>query len=135
MGSGHYNIIVTNPDGRSDILQNAFTVGDAAPTILSITPNTAELGDLVDSFTINGQNFKTSGVKVTFVQASTEIDCTSATAIDSTKVTCGPVPFKTTNGAVIGTWDVKVLNIDGSQSGTMSQGFTLLNVTTTTSSS
>ena len=132
--SGDYNVRVMNPDTRSDTLQNAFTIGDAVPVISAISPDSAEMNETVDSFTIAGQNFKTSGVKITFILGSTVIDCTSATAVDSTKVTCGPVTFKKANGASVGLWDVKVLNIDGQQSGTVSQKFTITNSTTTSSS-
>lgn len=132
--SGDYNVLVINPDGRSDTLQNAFTIGNAAPVIYSITPNSAEMGDMIDSFTISGQNFKTTGVKVTLIQGATIFDCSSADVIDATKVTCGPVSFKTSNGAVVGAWDVRVLNIEGGQSGTLSQKFTLANATSTSSS-
>jgi hypothetical protein len=132
--AGHYNVLVTNPDGRSDTLQNVFTIGEGSPVITSISPSTAEMNEMVDSFTINGQNFKTTGVKVTFLLSSAVIDCTSADVVDTTKITCGPVSFKSSNGAAIGSWDVKVLNIEGQQSGTLSQKLIITNTTTTTSS-
>lgn len=127
---GKYNVRVANPDGRSDTLQNSFTVGPASPVISSISPNTAELNETVDSFTINGQNFATeSGVNVMFILGSVEIDCTSATALSSTRITCGPVELKKSlNNAQVGVWDIKVTNI-GAQSGTVSQKFTITNST------
>lgn len=127
---GKYNIRIANPDGRSDTLQNAFTIGAAGPVITSISPSSAGLNETVNSFTINGQNFATvSGVKVTFILGSVAIDCTSATAIDSTKITCGPIKFKKSlNNAQVGVWDIKVLNI-GQQSVTASQKFTINNST------
>jgi hypothetical protein len=129
---GHYNVLVTNPDGRSDSLQNAFTVGEGSPVVTSISPSTAEMGDMIDSFTINGQNFKTTGVKITFLLGSAVIDCTSAEVVDTTKITCGPVSFKSSNGAAAGSWDVSVLNIEGQQSGTLSQRLIITNSTATT---
>jgi len=129
--SGKYNVRVVNPDGRSDTLQNAFTIGAASPVLSSIYPNTAELNETVDSFTLSGQNFASeSGVKVTFILGSVEIDCSSANALSSAKITCGPVKFsKSLNNAQTGVWDIKVLNI-GDQSVTASQKFTLTNSTT-----
>jgi len=128
--SGKYNVRVANPDGRSDTLQNAFTIGAASPVLSSIYPNTAELNETIESFTLSGQNFATeSGVKVTFILGSVEIDCSSANALSSAKITCGPVKFsKSLNNAQTGVWDIKVLNI-GQQSVTASQKFTLTNAT------
>lgn len=129
---GKYNVRVANPDGRSDTLQSAFTIGAAGPVISSLSPSKAELNETVDTFTITGQNFATdNGVKVTFILGTVTIDCTSATAIDATKITCGPVQFKTSlNSAQTGVWDVKVTNI-GAQSGTVSQKLTITNSTST----
>jgi hypothetical protein len=131
--AGDYNVRVMNPDTRSDTLQNAFTIGDAGPVISSISPNTAEMNETVDSFTLNGQNFKTTGVKVSFLLGSKEIVCVNAEAIDSTKITCGPVSFKKINNAQVGNWDVKILNIEGQQTGTVSQKLAITNSTTTSS--
>jgi hypothetical protein len=125
---GKYNIIVTNPDGRSDILPDAFTIGDAAPVVNSIIPDTAEMNDTESTYTINGQNFKT-GVTVTFLKGSTVISCINGNAVDSTKISCGPISFTLSNDASAGIWDVKVLNIDGGQSGILSQKFTVTNDT------
>jgi len=127
--SGTYNVIVVNPDGRSDILPSAFTIGEGGPVITSISPNSVGMNQTGVSFTINGQNFKTTGVKVSFLQGSTEIVCVNADASSATQITCGPVAFKQSNGASVGLWDVIVLNIEGQQSGTASQKFTITNST------
>jgi len=127
--SGTYNVIVVNPDGRSDILTSAFTIGEAVPVISSISPDTVEMNQTAVSFTINGQNFKTTGVTVTFLLGSAQIPCVSPAAIDSTKINCGPVDFKKSVGATAGLWDVKVLNIDGQQIATASQKLTITNST------
>jgi len=126
--AGHYNVIVTNPDGRSDILQNAFTIGNAAPSITSITPDTVEMNDTSVAYTIAGQNFAT-GVKVSFLKGSTEIVCINPSQIDTTKISCGPIAFNLGNGASSGLWDVKVVNIEDATSGTLSQKFTVVNAT------
>lgn len=128
---GKYNVRVANPDGRSDTLQSAFTIGAPGPVISSISPSSAELNETVDSFTISGENFGTdNGVTVSFILGSVTIDCTSATALGTNKITCGPVQFKKSlNNAQTGVWDIKVQNLGG-QSGTASQKFTLTNSTT-----
>jgi hypothetical protein len=128
---GSANIIVLNPDGRSDILQNGFAIGDAAPIITGITPNSAMMNDTEASYTLYGKNFK-SGIKVSFVKGSTEIVCINPSDFDTTKATCGPVSFSQKNGATPGIWDVKIVNIDGAQSGTLSQKFTVTNETVST---
>jgi hypothetical protein len=130
--AGSYNVIVTNPDGRSDILPAAFTIGDAAPSVSSITPSTVEMNDTAVIYTINGQNFK-NGVTVTFLKGSSQIPCTNANDIDATKVNCGPISFTLSNGASTGIWDVKVLNIDGGLSGTGTGLFTVTNATSSSS--
>ena len=129
--SGRYNVRVVNPDGRSDTLQNAFTIGAASPVLSTIYPNTVELNETVDSFTLSGQNFAIdSGVKVTFILGSVEMDCSSANALSSAKITCGPVKFsKSLNNAQTGVWDIRVLNI-GQQSVTANQKLTITNSTT-----
>jgi hypothetical protein len=124
--AGDYNVIVTDPDGRSDILQNAFTIGNAAPVVSTITPDTVELNDTESTFTINGQNFQT-GVSVSFVQGSLTIPCVNPQYIDATKISCGPISFP--SGATAGLYDVKVVNIADLTSGILSQKFTVTNST------
>lgn len=128
---GKYNVRIANPDGRSDTLQSAFTIGAPGPVISSISPSKAELNETVDSFTITGENFEVeNGVTVSFIMGSVTIDCNSATPMDANRITCGPVQFKKSlNSAQTGAWDIKVQNLGG-QSGTASQKFTLTNSTT-----
>jgi hypothetical protein len=123
---GSYNLIVTNPDGQSDIKVGAFTISDPLPIISGVSPRQGAINDVL-SLTINGQNFK-EGVKVSFVKGSTEIVCTSPVSTNSTKILCN-LDLKTSNGAVAGDWDVTVLNIDGQQKGTWNQKFPVTNST------
>ncbi|MGB7789075.1 IPT/TIG domain-containing protein [Methanoregula sp.] len=125
---GDYNVIVTNPDGRSDILQNAFNIGNAPPVVSDIAPDTAAMNSTEATYTIDGQNFA-AGVSVSFLQGSTIIPCVNPVTVDSTKVTCGPIAFTVEQGATIGLWDVKVLNIGDATSGTLTQKFTVTNST------
>jgi hypothetical protein len=129
LNSGSSDVLVINPDGRSDILPNAFTLGEGGPVITAISPNSVGMNQTDVSFTISGQNLKTTGVTVTFLQGSTEIPCVSPAASSATQITCGPVAFKKSYGATVGLWDVKVLNIDGQQSTTASQTLTITNST------
>jgi len=121
---GSYNLVVTNPDGQSDTKVGAFIVGDSPPIISSVSPSQGAINDTF-SLTINGQNFK-EGVKVTLVKSSTELVCTSPVSSDTTKILCD---LNLQLGAVVGDWDVTVLNIDGQQKGTWNQKFHITNST------
>ena len=126
---GTYNVMVTNPGGKSDTKMSAFLIGQAPPIISSVSPTTAELGATQLVIAINGQNFK-EGVKITFVQGTSELYCVTPSSIDTIKITC-LLDLKVANGAKIGLWDVKVLNIEGQKSGTLTGKFTVTNTTTT----
>ncbi len=123
---GSYNLVVTNPDGRSDTFAGIFTIGDVPPVIGGVSPSQGALNETL-SLTISGQNFK-EGVKVSFIRSSTEIVCTSPVSTDSTKILCN-LDLRTINGARVGDWDVTVLNIDGQQKGTWNQKFHVTNST------
>ncbi|MDO9327079.1 MAG: IPT/TIG domain-containing protein [Methanoregula sp.] len=128
---GSYNVMVTNPGGQSDTRTGAFSIGQAPPIITGVSPNTAELNATQLAITINGQNFK-DGVKVTFVQGTTELYCVTPTSMATNKITC-TLDIKTSNGGKIGLWDVKVLNIDGQQTGTLAGKFSVTNETRSSS--
>jgi hypothetical protein len=128
LGQGVYNLIVTDPDGRSDILPDAFTIGNAAPVVNGISPNTVALNDSSTTFTISGQNFET-GISVSFLQGSQSAPCGNAKYVDTTTITCGPIFFSSDPGAAAGLWDVQVINIADAQSGTLTQKFTVTNST------
>jgi hypothetical protein len=123
---GSYNLVVTNPDGRSSTLVSAFTVGDSPPVIGGVSPSVGALNETF-AMTINGQNFKPA-VRVSFVKSSTEIICTSPLSSDTTTILCN-LDLRSGNGASLGDWDVTVLNIDGQQKGTWNQKFRVTNST------
>jgi len=130
METGSYNVVVSNPDGQSGTLQRAFTIGEAAPIISSVSPREMEInaqGGLV----IMGQNFK-EGIKVVLIRGTAEIPCVSPATTSDTRVTCDLDLNEVRNKDVtFGEWDVKVINIEGSQSGIWTKKFTITNVTTT----
>jgi hypothetical protein len=123
---GSYNVVVINPGGQSDTKTGAFSIGQASPILTGVSPNTAEMGDTQIPITISGQNFK-EAVKITFVQGTSEINCVTPKYLDSMKVSC-VLDMKAPSGK-IGLWDVKVLNIDGQTSGTLTGKFTVANAT------
>jgi hypothetical protein len=125
--AGHYNVIVINPDGQTDTLIGGFTVGEAAPIITGVYPNTGAINGTV-ALTINGQNFGDLA-KVSFTQGSSSIDgryTTDVIAIDSTKVTLN---LQIPAGTPVGDWDVSVLNVATQGSGTWNQKFHITNST------
>jgi len=128
---GSYNVIVTNPGGQSDTLMGAFSIGRASPILTGVSPNSAEIGDTLKRITINGENFN-EGVRITFVQGTSEINCGTPTFIDATKITC-ILNVRIIDGAKSGPWDVKVMNIDGGQTGILTGKFTVSNATVTSS--
>lgn len=128
--AGTYNVVVTNPDGQSDTLQRAFIIGDAAPVISSVSPTILGINEQI-GLIINGQNFK-EGVKVVLVKGSGEIPCVSPVSTSGSRITCDlDLNAKRNKAVAEGEWDVKVINIEGSQSGIWTKKFTIQNTTTT----
>jgi len=126
---GNYNVVVTNPGGQSDTKTGAFSIGQAPPIITSVSPNIAGLNSTQLAIIINGQNFK-EPVKVTFVQGASELTCINPASLVPTKISC-VLDLKMSNGGKIGLWDVKVVNIEGQQTGTLTGKFTVDNSTST----
>ena len=111
------DVSVTNPDGQTATLPQAFTFETPppppAPIITSVTPKEGELtGGLV--ITITGSNFDTSA-KVYF----------NDTAIQATVYGSTQIKAVTPKWTVPGPVDVKVTNGDG-QSVTLTSGFNYL---------
>lgn len=127
--SGTYNVIIANPDGRSDTLQNAFTIGKDVPVISAISPVSVKMNETVRVFTIAGGNFAAGGVKVTFIRGSAVIDCENPEVRGSATITCGPVIFTRQNRAQAGNWDLRVQNIEGQQGVTAGRILTITNAT------
>ncbi len=123
---GLYNLMVTNPDGQSDSLPGAFTIGEISPVIAGMYPVTGALNDTV-FLTISGQNFR-NDVKVTFSRNSTELVCDKPLSMESSKISC-TLDLKTNRGTSAGEWIVTVLNIRDGQKGTWVKKFVVTNAT------
>jgi hypothetical protein len=113
---GSWTAMVKNIDGLES-LGAAFTVAGAEsngpPQILSITPGILFRNASVQSFSINGQNFR-AGVTVRVTNpAGSEIQSSIASVSDSS------ITVNATFNAT-GTYTVIVINADGSQSGPFS---------------
>jgi hypothetical protein len=115
---GSYNVIVQNPDGQSDTLVGAFTIGESAPLITSITPVKGIFNDTVN-LVITGQYFK-DPAKVSLSKGSDQLETFNVKWIDATKILCDlNIPFGTSTGD----WNVTVFNIADEQSVTWNHPF------------
>jgi len=107
--AGAVNVVVTNSDGQSSTLSNAYTYV-AAPAVTSITPSTGPANGGT-GLTITGTNFQ-SGATVSFGGTAT----TGVTVTSNTSITA------TAPAHAAGTVDVVVTNPDV-QSGTLPSGY------------
>ena len=124
---GTYIVIVSNPDGRSATLSGGFTIGQAAPVVVGVLPNTGAVGETI-GLTITGQNFGDLDT-VTFTMGSHTID---PKYVMNTQTSPGPkisCSLKIPDGTPVGDWDVTVLNVAAHKTGTWSQKFHITNAT------
>jgi len=125
--AGKYSVVVTNPDGQSDILTSGFTVNELGPVVTNIDPNTATLNQHSMTFTITGSSFK-DPVKVIFHKGNDQFDCPGAKANTATQITCFISFFLP--GTSTGLYDIEVKNLGlEQQNGTASSKFTITNAT------
>jgi hypothetical protein len=120
---GYATVKVTNPDGQYGILENVFSIGEAGPSITSVSPITGGLNQTY-ALTITGSNFK-DPVLVKLTKDSSEISCASPAVTGSTTIRCNLVIGTVTSGA----WTLTVTNIDGQLSGNWPQTFAVTNST------
>ena len=123
---GSYNLIVINPDGKSDSQQGVFTIGEVKPVIAGMYPVTGALNDKIP-LTISGQNFRNE-VKVSFIRNTTELVCDNPLSMESSKISCS-LDLSTNRGASAGEWSVMVINIRDGQRGTWVKKFVITNAT------
>jgi len=111
--AGHYNVVVTNPDGRSATLTGAFTVNKEAPIITFIDPYSAVVGETVD-LTISGSNFK-EPAKVYFEKDGAGLEGANVKVKTSARIT---LTLSIPQGTPAGEWDVIVKNVADNQNST-----------------
>ena len=113
---GTVDVIVTNPDGQADTLENGFEViVPPPPVVTSVNPTSdAELVGTPVSVTIKGSNFQ-RGATVTFGSSV----ATNIAVVNSTTITA------VTPAHPVGIVDVTVTNPDG-QAGIRENGFTFV---------
>src|SRR6202011_5918182 len=117
------NVTVTNTDGQSSTLTNAFTVqpgtSNPAPTITSLSPNTGAQGKSNIVVTINGTNFLPN--PACDFDSEQGLIVSACTYNSATKITA---TVSVTSTAVAGGHNVIITDTDG-QSATAINGFTV----------
>ena len=117
--AGNVGITVTNPDGQTTTLNNAYYYQEA-PTITSVFPETGNPSGET-SITITGSDFLTGAT----VNIGTN-SCTNVTVNSPSSITCS------TPTGIVGATDITISNTDG-QSVTFPSGFTYQNAPMITS--
>ena len=115
--AGKWSVEVTNPDGKTGVLKEGFTVWNPAPTVTKITPSGDTNNKPVVSCTVEGTGFIAGAAVNLSVLGQPDIKGSIA-IVTSTAISCS---FDLT-AAHVGAWDVVVTNEDG-QSGTLADGF------------
>ncbi|MDF1514309.1 MAG: S8 family serine peptidase [Brevefilum sp.] len=126
--AGTWNVVVTNPDTQSGTLTNGFTVTSPtipAPIVTSINPNTAENTASIP-VSITGNNFIMGATVKLTKSGHPNINATSVNVSNATQIFCNLNLI----GAASGQWNVVVTNPD-TQSGTLTNGFTVTSITPT----
>jgi PKD repeat protein len=117
---GLYDLVVTNNDGQTVTLPNAFRVTYPPPVITNITPSSAVNNGVVGITDLAGSNFM-NGATVTLVKANeSPIATINGPIVQPNKILC----FFDLTGQPVGKWDVVVNNPDG-QDGTLNNAFTI----------
>lgn len=122
---GIWNLTVSNSDGKSSTLTNAFSINTpiySAPSITSTSPVTAENSGYKTIWVV-GNHFR-KGIKAVLVkEGSTNILNTSMNIVSETSLNCS---FKLT-GIAVGNWNLVVTNDDG-KSATLANCLTITSV-------
>jgi hypothetical protein len=116
--AGAWDVVVTNPDGRAGTLSAAFTIGYAAPTVVSITPAKANNDATVEIADLAGTGFRAGATVKLSKQSESDITADNVVVVSSSRISCR---FNVVNKTV-GLWDVTVANADG-LSATLPLGF------------
>ncbi len=82
----NYNVVVTNPDGRSGMRTNYFILSNRAPTISGSTPSSGLQTATVSITNLAGAYFQ-PGATVDYYLGGTRINLTGTTVVSPTKIT------------------------------------------------
>ncbi|HNJ81159.1 MAG TPA: IPT/TIG domain-containing protein, partial [Methanoregulaceae archaeon] len=113
--AGKWSVEVTNPDGKTGVLKEGFTVWNPAPIITEITPSTGSNDNPKLEFTITESGVLTGAVVSLNKTGEKDIVAFNESGFSINY-------YFNLSGAKVGAWDVVVTNTDG-QSGTLPNGF------------
>jgi Outer membrane protein and related peptidoglycan-associated (lipo)proteins len=116
--AGKWDVVVHNKVIKSATLKGGFTITASAPQINAIIPQRAYNNTTV-SVEIKGAAFKT-GATVMLNSRQMNTGAANVKVVSDSLITCE----LNLNGAALGTYDVKVANVDGT-SGTLANGFSV----------
>ena len=117
---GLYDLVVTDFDGQTVTLPNAFRVTYPPPVITSITPSSAINNGVVGITDLAGSNFMNGATVILAKTGETPIATINGPIVQPNKILC----FFDLTGQPVGVWDVVVNNPDG-QNGTLPAAFTI----------
>jgi hypothetical protein len=106
--SGTWNILVTNPDGKTSGTLT-FAVNSPTPTISASAPATGVRGTSVSITSLTGTGFQ-PGALVDYYYGITRINLTNVTVISSTRIS-GTLDIP--SSAPAGSYGVRIINTDG----------------------
>jgi PKD repeat protein len=107
--TGLWSVEVTNTDGKSALLADAFSVVNPAPVLMSIAPDTGKNDATPGAFELTGTGFSPGASVALMRTGETSIGPVgSPVVINPAKIQC---MFNLT-GARVGDWDVVVTNPD-----------------------
>jgi len=116
----NYNVVVTNPDGKSGMRANYFILSSPNPTISSSTPATGAQATTVSITNLAGTYFQPSATAV-YRQGAYSIPLTGINVVSATSIT-GTLVIP--SSAPSGAYNVTVTNTDG-KTGTRASTFTV----------
>ncbi len=120
--TGRWNVVVTNPDGKSGMLADGFDIVYPTPTLTSITPDNGLNSGTTDITYLSGKGFVPGAVVRLRKSGEDSIVAYYTTVVGDSKITC---TFDLT-GIATGNWDVEVTNPDD-QYGTLYNAFKVYN--------
>ncbi|MBP1927943.1 PKD repeat protein [Methanolinea mesophila] len=117
---GLYDLVLTNGDGQSVTLPNAFRVTYPPPVITSITPSSGINNGVIGITDLAGANFMNGAIVTLVKTGETPIATINGPIVQPNKILC----FFDLTGKPVGVWNVVVDNPDG-QNGTLAGAFTI----------
>lgn len=127
--AGNWNVVVTNPDGKTGILTNGFTIAGNGPVVTAVNPTSGYVGNINNPVSIGGSGFLSGAIVKLNRTGSPDILATGVTVASPNFITCTiPLPA----GTAVGPWNVTVTNTDG-QTGSLVGGFAVRKLVITAS--